>query len=202
MDTPAGVRQTPILVGDQIVGQLWEDADLKTLIIGSFWAGPWGVNVQLVKDGKVVGMVWVKLSLCRRVRRLDVLRSSTCDACLVAVIVLLCTPGIGLAWGELGHRTVAEIAARYLSEQAAAQVRDLLGGGSQVMAEVANWADAIRDNGERWDETYYWHVVEIPPNGIRLRPRTATARMTIASSKRSRNFLRCLAIKRSPSHNA
>ncbi|KAB2919068.1 MAG: hypothetical protein F9K29_07565 [Hyphomicrobiaceae bacterium] len=58
--TPAGVKHTPILVDNQIIGQLWEDADLTTLIIGAFWAGPWGVNVELVKDGKVVGMVWVK----------------------------------------------------------------------------------------------------------------------------------------------
>jgi hypothetical protein len=60
--TPAGVKRTPILVDNQIVGQLWEDADPKTLIIGAFWAGPWGVNVELVKDGKVVGMVWVRAS--------------------------------------------------------------------------------------------------------------------------------------------
>jgi len=35
------------------------------------------------------------------------------------------------------------------------------------MAEVANWADAIRDSGDRLEETYYWHVVEIPPDGVR-----------------------------------
>jgi hypothetical protein len=60
--TPAGTKHTPILVDNQIVGQLWEDADPKTLIIGAFWAGAWGVNVELVKDGKVVGTVWVKVS--------------------------------------------------------------------------------------------------------------------------------------------
>jgi hypothetical protein len=59
---PGGVKLTPVLVDNQIVGQIWEDADPKTLTIGSFWAGPWGVNVQLVKDGKVIGMVWVKVS--------------------------------------------------------------------------------------------------------------------------------------------
>lgn len=59
--TPAGVKHTPILVDDQVVGQLWEDSDPATLIIGAFWAGRWGVNVELVKDGKVVGMIWVKV---------------------------------------------------------------------------------------------------------------------------------------------
>jgi hypothetical protein len=59
--TPAGVKHTPILFDNQVIGQLWEDCDLATLTIGAFWAGPWGVNVGLVKDGKVVGTVWVKV---------------------------------------------------------------------------------------------------------------------------------------------
>ena len=59
--TPGGTKRTPLLVDDQVVGQLWEDSDPKTLTIGSFWAGPWGVNVELVKEGKVVGMVWVRV---------------------------------------------------------------------------------------------------------------------------------------------
>jgi hypothetical protein len=60
--TPSLAKLTPILVDNEIVGQLWEDADPKTLTMGSFWAGPWGVNVQLVRDGRVVGMLWVKVS--------------------------------------------------------------------------------------------------------------------------------------------
>jgi S1/P1 Nuclease len=84
---------------------------------------------------------------------------------LAALSFLACTPSYGLAWGELGHRTVAEIATRYLSEYSAAEVEDLLRGQLNAMAEVSVWADAIRAN-ER-PETYYWHVVEIPANGIR-----------------------------------
>jgi hypothetical protein len=45
-----------------MVGQLWRTADLKSLEIGSYWQGPWGVNVQLLKKGEVVGMLWVKVS--------------------------------------------------------------------------------------------------------------------------------------------
>jgi hypothetical protein len=59
---PGGVKLTPILVDNQIVGQLWEEGDLKTLTVGSYWAGRWGVNVELAKDGKIIGMLWVKLS--------------------------------------------------------------------------------------------------------------------------------------------
>jgi hypothetical protein len=60
--TRAGTKHTPLLIDNQVVGQLWEDNDPKTLIMGAFWAGPWGVNVELVKDAKVVGMLWVKAS--------------------------------------------------------------------------------------------------------------------------------------------
>jgi hypothetical protein len=30
-------------------GQLWEDADPKSLTVGSYWSGPWGVNAQLTR---------------------------------------------------------------------------------------------------------------------------------------------------------
>jgi len=83
----------------------------------------------------------------------------------VALIFLIGTPGSGFAWGELGHRTVAEIASRHLSQPATAEVRDLLGEGPHAMAEVSVWADAIRE--EDRPETYDWHVVEIPPDRIR-----------------------------------
>ncbi|MBI4273750.1 MAG: S1/P1 nuclease [Rhizobiales bacterium] len=84
---------------------------------------------------------------------------------LAALIFLICAPNFALAWGELGHRTVAEIATHYLSEQTTAEVHKLLGNSAHAMAEVSVWADAIRD-GDR-PETYYWHVVEIPANGVR-----------------------------------
>lgn len=84
---------------------------------------------------------------------------------LAAVFLLICAPSHVLAWGELGHRTVAEIATRYLSEHSAAEVEDLIGGGPHTMAAVSVWADAIRDNVR--PETYGWHVVEIPANGVR-----------------------------------
>jgi hypothetical protein len=75
---------------------------------------------------------------------------------------LLTSTRTGLAWGEAGHATVAEIAGHYLSKKAKANVRRLLGPGAHEMAAVASWADEIRDNGR--PETYNWHVVEIPPD--------------------------------------
>lgn len=56
---PPGNAHIPILVDDQIVGNLWEDADLSKLKVGSYWAGPRGQQVQLVKGDHVVGMIRV-----------------------------------------------------------------------------------------------------------------------------------------------
>lgn len=81
---------------------------------------------------------------------------------LMALILVISAPNPSLAWGELGHRTVAEIATRYLSVQTAAEIRQLLGDGAHAMAEVSVWADTII--GDR-PETSPWHVVQIPRDG-------------------------------------
>jgi hypothetical protein len=57
--SPAGAR-IPIQSGKNVVGNLWEDKELKSLDIGAYWAGRFGTAVELVADGKVVGMLWVK----------------------------------------------------------------------------------------------------------------------------------------------
>ena len=82
---------------------------------------------------------------------------------LLGLILSVCTPSFCLAWDCLGHRTVAEIATRYLSETPR-PVQALLGGGpiATAMGDVAIWAD---DN--ETPETGPWHMVEIPPDGIR-----------------------------------
>ncbi|MDV3103510.1 GAF domain-containing protein [Thermococcus waiotapuensis] len=54
---PRGVLHVPLVVEDQVVGELWEDLDPKGLEVGAYWFGKWGTKVQLVKDGRVVGFV-------------------------------------------------------------------------------------------------------------------------------------------------
>jgi len=58
-NTPAGAR-IPILSGKDVVGNLWEDKDLKTLGVGAYWSGRFGAQAELVAEGKVVGMLWIK----------------------------------------------------------------------------------------------------------------------------------------------
>lgn len=64
--------------------------------------------------------------------------------CLLA----FCTPSF--AWGELGHRLVAELAERQLSETARAQIADLLRDEPDTrLAAIATWADEIREQRAR-----------------------------------------------------
>jgi hypothetical protein len=56
---PRGIQHISLLVGHDVVGNLWEDADLKSLEVGTYWAARFGVKVELVHDGRVVGMVWL-----------------------------------------------------------------------------------------------------------------------------------------------
>ena len=59
--SPNGMTHIPIVVDNAIVGKLWKDTDLKELEIGSHWIARFGVNVELVKNGEVVGVLWFVL---------------------------------------------------------------------------------------------------------------------------------------------
>ena len=70
-----------------------------------------------------------------------------------ATIFLLCSvPQLAIAWGTLGHETVAWIAQSYVSSATAAAIKDILGlTQSDYMANVSTWADTYRyTSGGRW----------------------------------------------------
>ncbi|MBI3803692.1 MAG: S1/P1 nuclease [Nitrospirae bacterium] len=69
------------------------------------------------------------------------------------------------AWGEAGHRIVADVAERHLTQPARQEVERLLEGAS--LASIAAWADRIR--GDR-PETAPWHYVNIPFKASRYNP--------------------------------
>jgi len=54
-----GSLHIPLVFEGQIIGELWEDADPKEVEIGAYWFGKWGIKVQLVKDGRVIGFIWL-----------------------------------------------------------------------------------------------------------------------------------------------
>ena len=61
-------------------------------------------------------------------------------------------------WSGQGHRLVGLIAAERLTPIAKQNVAWLLDG--QSLAEVASWADSIRNDQQ---QTYGWHFLNIPP---------------------------------------
>jgi hypothetical protein len=54
-----GSTHIPLVIDGQIIGELWEDVDPREVEVGAYWFGKWGTKVQLVKDGKVVGFIWL-----------------------------------------------------------------------------------------------------------------------------------------------
>src|SRR3954452_14544265 len=66
------------------------------------------------------------------------------------------------AWGPEGHAIMAEIAEARLSDQARAQLTQILAAddsGAKHLDQIASWPDAVRPARP---ETAPWHFVDIP----------------------------------------
>ncbi len=78
-----------------------------------------------------------------------------------AVLVLaLCVPRAALAWGQNGHRALAEIAQRHLEPAVRAEIAELLDG--RGLPEISTWADDIRSYPV-WDCAKPFHYVTVAP---------------------------------------
>jgi hypothetical protein len=73
--------------------------------------------------------------------------------------ILLGLPLPAVSWGEYGHRITGEIAELHLDAEARRRVEWLLGGKS--LADVAGWADRVRET-ERYEWTRRLHFVNLP----------------------------------------
>lgn len=62
-------------------------------------------------------------------------------------------------WGKTGHRTVGQIANKYLKSKTKRKIAELLDG--QSLAEVSNFADNIKSD-KRYGKFYTWHYVNMP----------------------------------------
>jgi len=67
-----------------------------------------------------------------------------------------------VAYGPTGHRTIAELASRHLTPEAAAAIKELL--GNEFMAEAATWPDEMRSNPDKyWQQTSQtYHYINLP----------------------------------------
>ncbi len=65
----------------------------------------------------------------------------------LVALSLIFLPSLAHAWGPSGHRIVAQLAQQRLSPSAHAQVLHLLAStGDHSLADVATWADELRDD--------------------------------------------------------
>jgi len=54
-----GTTHISLLVDGEILGELWEGVNPKELEVGAYWYGKWGTKIQLVKDERVMGFLWL-----------------------------------------------------------------------------------------------------------------------------------------------
>ena len=87
------------------------------------------------------------------------MRSKKLAGLLVPVLVLLIAlPSPAWAWGRLGHRVIAKLAERHLSDRAKAEIKALLEPG-ESLADCSTWAD---ENRRELPKTAPWHYVDVP----------------------------------------
>lgn len=81
---------------------------------------------------------------------------------LLAAAAILCLPSSALAWGQLGHRTIGELAEERISGKTRAEIELIL--GEEDLAEASTWADEQRSNPDAfWQkEAGPYHYVTVP----------------------------------------
>ena len=80
---------------------------------------------------------------------------------IIFTILLSMVSNSLFAWGQNGHRIVAQICYDNLSDEVRKQVDDIL--GDNYLAQVATWPDFIRSE-KKWNFTKPWHFATIDPD--------------------------------------
>lgn len=86
------------------------------------------------------------------------IRRLVCTSLVLAIFGCYSLPAY--AWGEAGHRIVAMIAEQNIDPATVTQIHLILGNDVEL-ADVANFADAVRND---FPKTYNFHFVDIPKN--------------------------------------
>jgi hypothetical protein len=78
----------------------------------------------------------------------------------IVAVALLSLPKYGACWSDLGHRTVAYIAEKYLTKGAAEYVADILANDQGFdFSDAATWADTIKRGAKARPWTKEWHYI-------------------------------------------
>lgn len=91
-----------------------------------------------------------------------------------------------MAWGQLGHRIVGQIAETYLSAKAAKEIKKILGNESLAMA--SNWGDFIKSN-PAFKYLSTWHYVNLKTGMSKTEVEAYLARDTVTDAYTKTNFL-------------
>jgi len=81
---------------------------------------------------------------------------------LLTLTLSLILPSAAFAWGQMGHRIVAEVAYHYLSPEACRDVDDIL--GTHGLVYWATWPDEIKTDPSIYPMSYDWHFQDIDGN--------------------------------------
>lgn len=73
--------------------------------------------------------------------------------------LLIYVPIQTMAWGQLGHRIVGQIAESHLNPKAKMAVKNIL--GNETLAMCANWADFVKSD-KAYDYLSPWHYINLP----------------------------------------
>lgn len=88
----------------------------------------------------------------------------------VWLALLLAMPAPAMAWGEYGHRTIAQIAETNISPKAKSRMTALFRAEKLLatpdcplrdIGDASVWADCIRRDDLRWGHTAPWHYVNM-----------------------------------------
>lgn len=74
------------------------------------------------------------------------------------ILVTLFFSAQALAWGPTGHRTVGQVAERFLNTSTLVKVYEIL--DNQTLARVSTWPDEIKSEPETYSSTFNWHYTD------------------------------------------
>ncbi|KAF7589804.1 hypothetical protein BBP40_003613 [Aspergillus hancockii] len=83
-------------------------------------------------------------------------------------LVLFPMPQLIHGWGDVGHRTVAYLAEKYLSAEGTRLVEDLLHGDGEDISDAAVWPDTIKFPKPYTRPWHYIDALDDPPNTCRV----------------------------------
>lgn len=103
---------------------------------------------------------------------------------LIALFFYL--PLQSMAWGQLGHRIVAQIADSYLTPKARVELQKILGNESLAMAST--WADFIKSD-PAYSYLSPWHYLDFAPNQNHEQVMAYLKTDTVADAYTKLNFM-------------